>query len=203
LINQQIDRCSKEVSSQLTAMRCNQFEIKMSNQYGQMINRIWTIQKVLNIKTLAFLRYENVGNTDIYIKPAFDTNQGIILIDNLRLDKLKKIKEEGLEPAVVIETSPRNYQAWIRLTDDSLNQEIITEVNKLIAQQFTHQFKNWNYGRLAGFTNRKSNCRRIDGKYPWVTCVDATGQTARYGSKLIRQAIEIIERKYTIIETEN
>jgi len=70
-------------------------------------------QGVLDIKaTIKWLRYENAKGAHIYVRPA--GRHPLSLIDDLSVEVLKRIKAEGFEPAVVVETSSDNFQAWLK-----------------------------------------------------------------------------------------
>lgn len=63
---------------------------------------------------------------------------------------------DGLAPAALIETSPANYQAWIKLSEKPIS----AELRKALAQKLARQYGGdpaiadaQHYGRLAGFTN--------------------------------------------------
>jgi hypothetical protein len=93
------------------------------------------------------------------------------LIDDLTLDAIAEMKRTGFEPAVVVETAPNNFQAWLNhgevLCDHSLS--------TLAAKQLAHRFggdpssAHWcHFGRLAGFTNRKPERQLANGLAPFV-----------------------------------
>ena len=72
------------------------------------------------------LKRENAKGADIYIRPAGEQNPGLILVDDLNQAQLERMKAKGVEPAAVVETSPMNCQAWVRLTDHPLSPEVAT-----------------------------------------------------------------------------
>ncbi|NHW87539.1 hypothetical protein HA066_24300, partial [Escherichia coli] len=61
----------------------------------------------------------NAQGNDIYIRPAEQARHGLVLVDDLSSDDLDAMKQEGREPAAIIETSPKNYQAWVKVAQDA------------------------------------------------------------------------------------
>ena len=88
------------------------------------------------------------------------------------------MKEAGFNPAVIVETSPGNYQAWLKHSK-RLSKEVSTAAARALAEKFggDHGAADWrHFGRLAGFTNRK--VKYLDastGLYPFVRLIEAGG----------------------------
>lgn len=86
----------------------------------------------------------------------------------------------GFAPALIVETSPGNFQAWLKHTEQ-LNREISTAAARALAHRFggDRGAADWrHYGRLAGFTNRKNQYRDpITGLHPFVRLIGAGGAT--------------------------
>ena len=88
-----------------------------------------------------------------------------------------RLKSEGFAPAVVLETSPGNFQAWLH-HGEILPKHLSTFAARLLATRFGGDLASadWrHYGRLAGFTNRKDKYRKADGTFPYVRLHEATG----------------------------
>jgi len=79
-----------------------------------MMNRLLNREEVL----VGFLKQMNTNGADIYIRPA-ESLAGV-LVDDLDWE-LDRMDAEGCNPAAVTETSPQNYQAWVRLSHDHLD----------------------------------------------------------------------------------
>lgn len=140
---------------------------------------------------LAWLKHANAHNHHIYIRPA--VAHGLILIDDLAVCSLRALKRDGLEPAAVIETSPGNYQAWIKLSSAplGLSRPLATHLAKLLASRYRGDpgSADWrHYGRLAGFTNRKPQYRNDRGYHPYVLIHEWSGQLATMAPALLDEA---------------
>jgi hypothetical protein len=81
----------------------------------------------------------------------------LTLIDDLKAEAVVRMREERFPPAVVVQTSPANYQAWVKHAE-RLDKELGTAVARDLAKRFGGDVKaaDWrHFGRLAGFTNTK------------------------------------------------
>ena len=180
---------------QITAMPCGLYEVRLihsgSHQPYPGVRR-WTASQLLDPATVRFLRIRNREGYDVYFRPdAHDHNAGYILLD---LDRplpgtLAALRTQGHEPSVIVETSPGRMQAWIRVVSEPLPPALATRIAKRLAQLYAADLASadWRHvGRLAGFTNRKLQRRRIDGLPPWVKLIAARGCLARGGAALIQ-----------------
>src|SRR3984885_1331737 len=107
------------------------------------------------------------------------------------------MKRAGFSPAVVVETSPRNYQAWLK-HPESLNKELSTAAARALAEKFggDRGAADWrHFGRLAGFTNRKAKYEDADtGLYPFVRLIEARSRVYPVAPQFIdgvRRALEV------------
>jgi hypothetical protein len=168
------DRTQKAVSEQLEAMRAELFEVGVFDAANeQMILRTWA--KEIAFKSIAWLRFENLKGRSIYIRPA--GIHSLSLVDDLKAKDIKTMKAEGFAPALVVETSPDNFQAWLQHSR-TLDQALSTAVAKTLAKRFhaDQGSADWrHFGRLAGFTNRKEKYRQADGHLPYVRLIETTG----------------------------
>ncbi|MES7760918.1 DNA-primase RepB domain-containing protein, partial [Cutibacterium acnes] len=111
------DRTAQAIARQLKAMGCDRYDIGIRDaSSGKMMNREWTPQEVQ--QNAAWLKRMNAQGNDIYIRPAEQARHGLVLVDDLSSDDLDAMKQEGREPAAIIETSPKNYQAWVKVAQD-------------------------------------------------------------------------------------
>ena len=186
-----MDRTYLAVMRQLKAMNFHRFEIGIRNQItGKMQIKTKTFVEVF--KLLPYLKAQNQKNNDIYIRPdRKQSNIGLILIDDLSLTSLERMKALKINPALTIETSPKNYQAWIRLSYDEIDSELATAISKVLARGFNGDMNSADYrhfGRLAGFTNRKPvYCE--NGSFPYVLCHDSGGKICEIAKEIIYKGI--------------
>ncbi|EEL9994180.1 DNA primase [Salmonella enterica subsp. enterica serovar Agona] len=188
------DRTAQAIARQLKAMGCDRYDIGIRDAAsGKMMNREWTPQEVQ--QNAAWLKRMNAQGNDIYIRPAEQARHGLVLVDDLSSDDLDAMKQEGREPAAIIETSPKNYQAWVKVAQDApaghrgvIARELAREYDADPASADSRH-----YGRLAGFTNRKDKHTSRTGYQPWVLCRESSGQSATAGPELMQQAGQVLD----------
>src|SRR5262245_30644923 len=111
-----------------------------------------------------WLRRENARGAHIFVRPEWP--HALSLIDDVGADALEEMGKTGFEPAVVVESSPDNFQVWLnqgRVLSDRF-------LSTLVARQLASRFGgdrgscDWrHFGRLAGFTNQKKERRLPNG----------------------------------------
>jgi len=168
------DRTQEAVRQQVEAMGAEVFEVGVFDSVSErMVLRTW--DKATAVKSIPWLRFENLKGRNIYVRPA--GIHSLSLVDDLSADALHRMRREGFTPALVVETSPRNFQAWLR-HDRTLDKALSTAAAKALAREFhgDQGSADWrHFGRLAGFTNRKEKYRLANGHFPYVRLIEATG----------------------------
>lgn len=189
------------VLRQLKAMWSTTFEVGIKKQNGKMLIKTWNIQNIL--KSISYLQYENTNGGHIYIRPLGST--GLILLDDVNINTLFMLENDGFEPSVIIETSPQNYQVFIKISKQNIKPETAT----LIAQYLTKKYgadmcsADWkHFGRLAGFTNRKAEHVDKNGNFPFVKLTETNKILATSSSKLLNYISNIQLKKTQKIKQE-
>src|ERR1700730_4487902 len=169
-------KTTEAVAKQARAMSASAFEVGLFDPtaaQGVMLPRVWDLDTLL--RSVSWLRLKNLEGRNIYIRPSGE--HALSLIDDVRTQTIQLLKSEGFAPTVVLETSPRNFQAWL-CHGQNLPKHLSTFAARLLASRFGGDpaSADWrHYGRLAGFTNRKDNYRRKDGTFPYVRLNEASG----------------------------
>nr|WP_290124174.1 DNA-primase RepB domain-containing protein [Shigella sonnei] len=176
-------------------MGCERFDIGVRDATtGQMMNREWSASEVL--QNTPWLKRMNAQGNDVYIRPAEQERHGLVLVDDLSELDLEDMKSEGREPALIVETSPKNYQAWVKVAD-AAGGELRGQIARTLASEYDADpasADSRHYGRLAGFTNRKDKHTTRTGYQPWVLLRESKGKTATAGPALVQQAGQQIEQ---------
>jgi hypothetical protein len=174
-----MDRTSQAVQRQIAAMGAPVFEIGLFKPSAQeqgkavMLPRTWDIETLT--KSIPWLRLQNADGRNIYIRPKGEHD--LSLVDDLTESSVQRMKATGFAPALVVETSPGNFQAWLRHSGP-LSREMSTAAARALAERFEGDpgAADWrHFGRLAGFTNRKDKYRGNNGLFPFVRVIEATG----------------------------
>ena len=171
------DRSLEAIQKQIKALDVPHFEVGIREaKTGQMMNREWSRAEVE--QSTAWLKRMNAKGNDVYIRPAGE--HGLVLVDDLTADKISRMAKDGFPSAATIETSPGNYQAWIKLSDKALSDNARTVAARSLAKHYggdLNSADSKHYGRLAGFTNQKPK-HTCDGRQPYVLAHECTGKAA-------------------------
>src|ERR1035437_8122863 len=105
------------VECQISAMGADVFEVGLfkpkqpgeTSTEPEMLPRTWDQETLL--RSVQWLRYQNAQGRDIYIRPQGEHH--LSLVDDLTAGAIRQMKSEGFPPAVVVETSSGNFQAWL------------------------------------------------------------------------------------------
>lgn len=184
---EQRGQAADAVRRQLAAMGAARYEVGVKRADGRLLPLALTAGGVRG--RMAWLARENERGADVFIRP--EGNTGLVLLDDLDGAALARMEADGLAPAVVVETSPGNHQAWVRVAAEPIAPALATAAAKELAARYGGDPNSaaWrHYGRLAGFENRKPRHRRADGSYPLVALRAATGEVAPAGDDLLDAA---------------
>lgn len=182
------DRTTRAVTTQLTAMGCTSYEVGILEAGPEkMLIRTWTVAEIEH--GIPWLKRENAVGHDIYVRPAGSV--GLVLVDDLDPAAILRLHSDLLTPAVVVETSPGNHQAWVRVSHDLIPTDGVTMVSRILAERYGGDpaSADWrHFGRLAGFTNQKPKHRQENGMQPFVLVREARGRIAERGPELLAEA---------------
>src|SRR5260370_38049263 len=150
-------------------MRACAFEVGLFDPtaaQGAMLPRVWDLDTLL--RSVSWLRLKNLEGRNIYIRPSGE--HALSLIDDANTQTIELLKSEVVAPAVVLETYPRNFQAYL-CHGQILPKHLSTFAARLLASRFGGDpaSGDWrHYGRLAGFRNCKDKNPRNDGTFSSV-----------------------------------
>ena len=190
-------RTTVAVSRQINAMGADLFEVGLFRPdapQGEaiMVPRVWDRDALM--RSVPWLRLQNRDGRNIYVRPSGEHN--LSLVDDLTRDCIRAMKSSGFAPALVIETSPSNFQAWIkhpRVLDKGLG----TAVARALAQKFGGDTgaADWrHYGRLSGFVNRKAKHYSVTtGLYPFVKVIESRGIVYPAAQNFLAEVVNRIE----------
>lgn len=189
-----MDRTTQAVRQQIQAMGVPVFEVGLFKPTAAdegravMIPRTWDADTL--IRSIPWLRLQNSEGRNIYVRPKGEHD--LSLVDDLSVDALKQMKSAGFAPAAVVETSPGNFQAWLK-HPRQLPRELSTIAARKLAEEFggDRGAADWrHFGRLAGFTNRKPKYEGESGLFPFVRLIEASGIAYPKGAELV-EAISV------------
>jgi len=150
------EKTTTAVRQQVVAMASELFEVGLYNPdaagLGEsvMIPRVWDAERVM--KSIPWLRHQNLNGRNVYIRPKGEHH--LSLVDDLNKSGILAMMDSHFNPALIVETSPGNYQAWLK-HPDPLSKEVSTAAARALAAKFGGDCgaADWrHFGRLAGFS---------------------------------------------------
>lgn len=117
---------------------------------------------------IPFFKSENSSGFNVVGRPL---DFRYIFLDDLSKDVWDEMISDGFRPCVVVESSPRNFQAFL-----DAGQGTEEYVAKALARAISARYgadpgsaDAHHLGRIPGFTNRKKKHEREDGTYPFAS----------------------------------
>ena len=165
------------------------------------MNREWDYTELIH--SLPWLKRMNACGNDIYLRPAGE--HAYVLVDDLSAAALQRMDQAGFRLAATLETSPGNYQAWVKLALLPLDPDIRQHAARELAQRFggdPNSADSRHYGRLAGFTNQKPAYRNEAGQSPYVLAHDCPGLVAPAGYGCIQRIEHALDQQAAKLEQE-
>lgn len=194
------DRSLEALQRQVAALGTARFEVGIRDaKTGLMMNREWSRRELEDDKTVAWLKRMNAKGNDIYVRPAGE--HGLVLVDDLKPEALKAMREQGYAPAVTLETSPNNCQAWVKMADVPLAAKVRDRASHFLASEFGGKLASNDYGRLAGFTNQWPEYGR-NGQQPYVLVRSCSGMIAGEAKTTLDSICAAIDLEFDAKEKE-
>jgi hypothetical protein len=139
------------------ALPADEWIIQMVHEdnQGQPIRDIVTRHKLFSTKLVAWYRAKNANGWHVYGRP-YSTRY--VLIDDVQHEGIVKLRQDGLTPTAVIETSPDNFQVWITVSENELPKLVASRLAKLLELRYstdTGSADALHLGRLPGLRNKK------------------------------------------------
>lgn len=165
------ERTREAVQRQIAAMGADRYEVAITHaKTGQQTKREWSAAELM--AGVRWLKRLNARGGDIRIRSIVGPE--LRLIASLDADGIDKLRSRGLAPAATVETSPGQFDAWVKLSDHPLQSvlrdELLARVSRGLGQA-------GQYGRLAGLTNQQA-APNATGLQPFALLHNATGQVA-------------------------
>ncbi|MGV8952474.1 MAG: MobQ family relaxase [Cypionkella sp.] len=146
------------------------------------------------LEALPRLKRANQAGYSIFVRGPRDRDHDVILLDDISAFTSTVMKRDGREPAALVETSPGNYQAWLKL-----GEPMSAELRGMAALDLARRYQGdtaaadgKQSGRLAGFTNPKLKYKDHLGRSPFVLLHS-------YAGKVVTAAREMIDAARTAL----
>jgi hypothetical protein len=162
-----MDRTIIAVHRMLDALAATSYDIGILSDRGMFPGHA-SLTKEAILAKLKFLKSQNARGAHIYVRASGIHN--LTILDDLTQESIDRLSADGFEPCAVVETSPGNFQAWLKH-----HRAYETSVSTFIAQELAGRYQadpsaaDWRrFGRLPGFTNCKPKHRQASGLFPFV-----------------------------------
>lgn len=193
------NRSLEAVKAQIGAMGAGRYEVVIINaKTKRRTTRDWSAAELL--KGVAWLKRMNAQGGDIHLRPL--DGPELLLVDELNAEAVEELTRRGLAPGVTVETRPGRFQAWVKLSNhplpDELRKEAVSDLARVLPKVGQH-------GRLAGFTNQQVEPNPA-GRQPFALALGATGQVAPavqpYLAAIERRVSDLAVEKQRLINAE-
>ena len=187
------DITRNQVRRQLAGMASDYFDLGILRPDGRMLLReAWTVSQIE--EAIQRLRRENARGAHIFVRPH--GVHALSLVDDLGVDAIAPMTNAGFQPALIVETSPQNFQVWLnhgRTLDRSMSSCAAKELAKRFGGDLSSA--DWrHFGRLAGFTNRKPERLLPNGLAPFVRLHDCQGKTYDTAREFLKAVKSLMEK---------
>jgi len=129
-----------------------QLDVELREGRGPAVHHEWSASQLVH--AVAWLQRANARGADVLIRPA--GAHGLVLIGGLDAKGLERMTCDGFAPAATVEVLPGRYEAWVKLSDAALPQEVRRAAGAGLARRCGGQRQVGGeppFGWLAGFTH--------------------------------------------------
>ena len=112
-------------------------------------------------KYLGFWWARNVEGFNVFVAPASHADGSyapLVFVDDITEQTLQQMTADNSVPAILIESSPNNFQGWVQLDADRLSASEILEAQRYLSRKYgldAGAHGATQNGRLAGYRNVK------------------------------------------------
>ncbi|WP_315836141.1 DNA-primase RepB domain-containing protein [Bradyrhizobium prioriisuperbiae] len=200
------DPTADQVRRQVQAFACPAFEVgiippKHRADLKPERTRRFTAAQLTENRTIAWLKRMNTLDRDIFVRPAAlddERRSPLVFVDDLSADQVAQMKSAGLPLAIEVESSPGRFHGWCRVAGDPITRAEAQHLARELSRRFGGDpgAASWNqYGRLAGFTNRKKERRSERRGAPFAKLHASTGDIAPAGPKLLSEVRATLQQQ--------
>ncbi len=104
-------RTQSTIRNMLTAIEAPYYDVGVLSDRG-MLPGLDRISAAAVLDRLSLLKYRNARGSHIYIRPSGEHR--FTTLDDLNETSLGRLSADGFNPCALVQTSPGNFQAWLK-----------------------------------------------------------------------------------------
>lgn len=196
------DRTGQQVHAQLDAWGAPAYEIGLipprhRTDLKPERTRRFTAAQVL--ESIRWLKFMNLSDRNVFCRAAALADGRLVpmvFVDDLCAQQVDHMEDAGLPFGILIESSPTRFHGWVRVASEAISRTEAQTLARELASRFGGDLgaAAWNqYGRLAGFTNRKRERVTVSGA-PFAILRAASKDVAPEGARMLGEIRERLIR---------
>jgi len=169
-----VDKTEQAIRRTLAAIDAPLYDIGILSERG-MFPRMDALAASQVLCRIPYLKFRNVQGAHIFFRPSGEHR--FTVLDDLDRPTVIRLSADGFAPCSLVETSPGNFQVWLK------HAQVLSKADgSLAARTLAARYgadpsaADWRrFGRLPGLTNRKPVHRKPDGQFPFVRLTAYSG----------------------------
>lgn len=105
-----MDRTESAIQKLLTALPSQGYDVGILT--ADKMQRFKDVSCHRILRMLPYLKHQNASGAHIHFRPGGES--AYTLLDDLTSTALTGMRAQGFAPTAIVETSPGNFQAWLR-----------------------------------------------------------------------------------------
>ena len=189
-----MDKTQQAISRTLAAIDVPLYDIGILNERG-MYPRMEALTAAQVLRRVPYLKFRNVQGAHVFFRPSGE--HGFTVLDDLARSNLTRLVAGGFAPCAVIETSPSNFQAWLKHAH-IFPKALSSFAARTLAVRFGADTSaaDWRrFGRLPGLSNCKPVHRNATGHFPLVRLTGSTGHVYTQAATFALEIAELYEQQ--------
>ena len=189
-----MDKTEQAIRRTLSAIDAPLYDIGILNERG-MYPRMDALTAAQVHRSIPYLKFRNTQDAHVFFRPS--GKHRFTVLDDLTRTILARLVADGFAPCAVIETSPGNFQAWLKHAR-VLSKPLSSFAARTLADRYGADINaaDWRrFGRLPGLTNCKPIHRNPAGHFPLVRLIGSTGKQYAQAETFPREVSHLYERQ--------
>ena len=189
-----MDKTEQAIRRTLCAIDAPLYDLGILSERG-MFPRMDGLTAAQVLRRIPYLKFRNAAGAHIFFRPSGEHR--FTVLDDLNRAILTRLVADGFAPCSVIETSPGNFQAWLKHAS-VFSKALSSYAAHTLAVRYGADTSaaDWRrFGRLPGLTNCKPVHRNAAGQFPLVRLIGSTGHVYTQAQAFALEVSGLYERQ--------